>query len=75
MQILFPKLTLLARRDKKGRLLSQLSESDTDFMIVQNNLEVQTGSGINTMGEKITSIKTKNRIQTNISQVDVHTNE
>ena len=63
------------KRQEKKRLLTQLSDSDSDFMIGQSNHEPQTESRTNTVEENITPNKVNNPAQVNDSQVDVHTLE
>ena len=63
------------KRQQNKRLLSQLSESDTDFMIGRNNHETHTESGTNTVEKNMTSNNANDPTQANSSQVDVHTLE
>ena len=63
------------KRQQNKRLLRQLIDSDTEFMIGQNSHETQPGYGGNTVNESTTLNNVKNLIQVNSSQVDVHTLE
>ena len=56
------------------KLLSQLTEFDTDFMIGQNH-ETQPGDKFNTADGNTTLNNANNWIQVNVSRVDIHTLE
>ena len=62
-------------RQQIKRLLSQLNDSDTDFMIAQNNHETQFENRTNTADWNITLNNTNNRSQVSGSPVDMHTLE
>ena len=62
-------------RRQNQKIFSQFYESDTDFMIAQNNYDAPTENRTNTAEENITSICTKNPTQVNDSQLYVHTLE
>ena len=76
-QLLNRKWFLLEKK-QQIRLLSQLSESDAnfiDFMIRQNNHEAQSDSLANSADANITSNNTKESKQINSSQVDILKNK
>ena len=68
-------VSTLKKRQHDKRLLSQLRESDIDFMIRKNNHEAQTESRTNAIGESISLNNTNNASQVGGSQVDMHTLE
>ena len=62
-------------KEQNKNILSQLTESDTDFMIGQINHETQPGDRINTADKNTTLNKANISIQVNGSQMDIHTLE
>ena len=63
------------KKQQSKKLLSQLNESDPDFMIGQSNHEFQTESRANAADGNISSNDTNNPTQVSFSQVDTHTIE
>ena len=63
------------KRQQNNRLLSQLSESDTEYMIGQNSSENRSGDRANTVNEATTLFNTDYSIQGKGSQVNIHTLE
>ena len=60
-------------RQQNKRLLSQLGESDIDFMIGQNSHETQRGNRAKTVDQNATLINANNSVQVNSAQMDMHT--
>ena len=63
------------KKQQNKRLLSQLDESDADFMIGQNNHEGQAGSKTIVVDIGSSSINIECPNQVNSPQVDIHTLE
>ena len=63
------------KRQQNKRLLNQLSESDTDFVLGQHDDEAQVESRVSTVDENITLNNENISTQANGSQMDVHTLE
>ena len=63
------------KRLQNKRLLNQLSESDTDFMMGQNNYGAQNENRSNTADGNITLNSTNNPTQVGGPEVDMHTGE
>ena len=63
------------KKQQNKRLLSQLDESDVDFMIGQNNHEGQAGSKTIVVDIGSSSINIEGPNQVNSPQVDIHTLE
>ena len=63
------------KKQQNKRPLSQLDESDTLFVIGQNNHAAQAGSKTNMVNIGSSSSNMKGPIQVNSSQVDMHTVE
>ena len=61
------------RRQQKKKLLSQLSEIDTDFMIRQSRDETQPEDRANIVDKNTTLNNANISIQVNSSQVHIHT--
>ena len=62
-------------QDRIEQLLSQLNESDTDFMIGQNNHETQFEDTANAAGGNTSLKNINNSIQVIASQAGLHTIE
>ena len=63
------------KRQQRKKLRSQLSESDTDFMIGENNHETKLGDRINTADKNTTLNNANNLVKANSSEVDIQTLE
>ena len=63
------------KKQQSKRLLNQLSELETDFVIGQNNHGVQTENKVNVADKDISLGNTNNPAQVNHPQVDMHTLE
>ena len=71
----FNMVSTRLKRQQKKRLLSQLRECNTEFMIGRNRHETQPGNRANAMDKNTTPSNADISIQVNSSQVDIHTLE
>ena len=63
------------KKQQNNRLLSQLFDGDTDFMIGQSNQDAQTDKRDTVSCRRTSPHKTSNLSQVDYSQVDMHTLE